>query len=123
MDLNECPCSGKSLSRLVRPAVMAVLTEGPVHGYRIVRRLGELSMFADHAPDPTGIYRLLRSMEEDGLVTSSWELADSGPAKRRFELTGGGRECLAQWVRTLATYKQAVADLLELTRSAAAEAR
>lgn len=112
MDFDQCACSGKTLGRLVQPAVMALLADEPLHGYLLVQRLAELEMFRCQPPDPTGVYRTLRSMEEDGLVRSAWDFGDSGPAKRRFELTAEGRACLARWTQTLDQYARAITDLL-----------
>ena len=112
MDLDECACSGKTLGRLLQPAVMGLLAEEPLHGYLLVQRLAGMEMFRCPPPDPTGVYRMLRSMEQDGLVVSAWDLADTGPAKRRFELTDDGRACLDRWVRTLEQYARSVDDLL-----------
>ena len=117
MNLNECPCSGKTLARLIQPAVMAVLADEPLHGYVLVQRLTGMAMFRDHGPDITGVYRLLKGMEKKGLVTSTWELAASGPAKRRYALTPDGRACLGRWITTLRTYREAVGDLLDLASS------
>ena len=112
MDLRQCPCSGKTLARLVQPAVMAALAEHPLHGYLIVQRLAALRMFRDQKPDPTGVYRLLKALEQEGYVESTWELAENGPAKRRFALTKSGRTCLARWAQTLQEYEESVGDLL-----------
>jgi DNA-binding PadR family transcriptional regulator len=98
---------------------MGVLAETPLHGYRIAQRLEGMAMFKDQPPDHGGIYRLLKAMEEDGLVVSTWDLSESGPAKRRYELTAEGRACLARWVRTLESYAQAVVEVLGLARTAA----
>jgi PadR family transcriptional regulator PadR len=117
MNLNECPCSGKTLARLIQPAVMAVLADEPLHGYVIVQRVTNMTMFRDHGPDITGVYRLLKGMEKKGFVTSSWELAASGPAKRRYKLTPAGRTCLARWITTLRTYRAAVSNLLNTAAS------
>lgn len=116
MDFDQCACSGKSLGRLVQPAIMALLAEESLHGYLLVQRLSEMEMFGGQKPDPTGVYRTLRSMEEDGLVGSSWEFGDTGPAKRRFELTKSGRACLARWAQALAEYAIAIDDLLGAIR-------
>jgi PadR family transcriptional regulator PadR len=118
MDFNQCACSGKSLGRLLQPTIMTVLAGEPLHGYRILQRLGEMEMFRGHPPDATGVYRFLKSMEKDGLVTSTWDLADSGPARRRYELTADGRACLAQWTETLEAYRQAVTEVLAALRAA-----
>jgi PadR family transcriptional regulator PadR len=47
---------------------------------------------------PGMIYRHLRQLEEDGLVSSSWETEGVGPAKRVYRLTPEGEEVLAAWV-------------------------
>jgi len=71
LDFNECSCSGKRLGRLLRPAIMTLLAEEVLHGYRIVQRLKQMRMFKDLSPNPTGVYRLLKSLEENGMVTSA----------------------------------------------------
>jgi Ni2+-binding GTPase involved in maturation of urease and hydrogenase len=112
MDFDQCACSGKTLGRLVQPAIMGLLAHEPLHGYLLVQRLSTLEMFRDQSPDPTGVYRVLRAMEEDGLVTSAWAFGDTGPARRRFELTASGSACLARWTDTLKQYAGAIDGLL-----------
>jgi poly-beta-hydroxybutyrate-responsive repressor len=114
MDLNACPCSGKTLARLVQPAVMVALHQEPLHGYLLVQRLASMPMFLDQTPDATGVYRILKIMEHQGLVTSSWQLADTGPAKRQFALTDCGQSCLAKWAATMHLYQHSIAELLAL---------
>lgn len=116
VDFSNCACSGKSLGRLLQPAVMGMLAQECLHGYVIVQRLAGMAMLKGHPPDPAGIYRLLKSMEQAGLVTSCWDLADTGPAKRCFELTLDGRACLARWVQTLEEYERAICELLSTIR-------
>jgi DNA-binding PadR family transcriptional regulator len=112
MDFGNCACSGKSLMRLLRPAVLHVLAGEPTHGYLVGQRLAELAMFRDQPADLTGLYRLLKDMEKEHLVTSAWDTGDSGPARRRYQITERGRQCLARWTQTLDRYHQTVADLL-----------
>ena len=117
MDFDKCACSGKSLARLLQPALMSVLADEPLHGYLIAQRLRKLSLFKDSPPDYAGIYRFLNSMEERGLVKSEWDTADAGPAKRRYGLTRNGRSCMVRWLATLTDYRQAVDDLVaEISR-------
>ena len=54
------------------------------------------------------IYRHLRQLEEDGLVSSEWETEGTGPAKRVYSLTIEGKEVLAVWI----DYMKAQADNL-----------
>ncbi len=112
MKMDQCPCSGRTLAKLVQPAAMAFLATGPLHGYLVAERLRKMAMFKGQRPDPTGLYRVLREMEENDLVTSTWDLPDSGPPKRTFALTAKGRACKARWIRTLEGYQKAIGELL-----------
>ena len=114
MDFDECACSGKSLARMLRPAVMGLLASGPAHGYQLAQRLGEMKMFDSQEPDHAGLYRALKQMKDEGLLTSTWDLAGTGPAKRVFTITDDGAACLGQWKKTLAAYRDAVDELLAL---------
>ena len=110
---DECPCQGTTLAKLLQPAILTVLAEGELHGYRIVERLADMPVLSGCRPDPTGVYRVLRIMEERGLLTASWDASSKGPAKRLYRLTNDGRKCLARWVKTLVQYGRAIDDLLQ----------
>ena len=56
-DLVTCPCDGKTLDRLIQPAILVVLADGPLHGYRLVERIGKLPGFSGQKPDASGVYR------------------------------------------------------------------
>ena len=60
MELDNCPCSGANLPRFVQPVILAVLSSGPLHGYLVVQRLAETSLFRKQPPDATGVYRSRR---------------------------------------------------------------
>lgn len=118
--LDDCPCSGANLGRLLQPAIMTVLAGNRLHGYAIVGRLAETPTLAGARPDATGVYRVLSTMEERGLVTSSWDTPDRGPAKRTYRLTPLGDNCLARWVSSLSDYHRSIGHLLENARKASA---
>ena len=117
----ECPCRGATLAKLVQPAILAVLAEGGLHGYDIVQRAADLPTLRGHRPDPTGIYRILKAMARRGLLTAAWDASEKGPAKRSYSLTAAGRECLAAWVQTLHSYRDAIDALLKTTQRAATQ--
>lgn len=118
-DLIGCPCTGETLDKLIQPAILAVLAEGPVHGYALAERIGAMPGFAGHKPDVSGVYRFLKAMQRKGLVVSAWDLSETGPAKKTYQLTEQGRQCLRRWVRTLEEYREGIAALLKTTRKAA----
>ena len=114
----RCPCQGETLDRFIRPALLAFLAEEDASGYRLLQRLAEMPMFKDDRPDPTGVYRCLKAMEQTGLVTGKWNLSASGPASRVFKLTAAGRTCLATWQQTILDYRDDLDFILALIRKA-----
>ena len=112
-ELVECATLGKSLSRLSQPTILTLLAanDKPMHGYIIVQQAANSPMFGGKKPDATGIYRALKRMEEAELVHSWWDTPNEGSAKRLFELTDKGRQCLRRWIDALACYKMTIEEL------------
>jgi poly-beta-hydroxybutyrate-responsive repressor len=93
------PPDGVSLPRnFLRPCVLLLLKESPAHGYDLLERL---KAFGFPGSDPGGLYRTLRGLEEEGLVSSSWEPSMAGPQRRRYELTRAGSEVLHEHAKAL----------------------
>ena len=111
MDMTHCPCSGINLPRLVQPVVLALLAEEPLHGYLLIRQLAETGLFSAASPDTTGVYRLLRNMEREELLCSSWD-RDCIPARKIYAITEKGRYCLERWVCSLRSHQRFLSDVL-----------
>jgi DNA-binding PadR family transcriptional regulator len=120
-DKRCCACEGHTLDRMLQPTVMAILAEGPQHGYALVQRLSESPLLIGTKPDDTGVYRLLKMLEGQRLVRHEVAESELGPSKRIYELTGLGRECLSKWIDTLDNYHQAVAKLVAMMRKTEAK--
>jgi len=118
-EFDNCPCSGVSLDRLVQPAILTILAQKSLHGYLIVQGIAELE---GHKPDATGVYRALRGMEERGLVTSAWNVPGRGPAKKSYQITAAGRECLVRWIGTLEKHCELIKRLLADARRVSGQA-
>ena len=84
------------LERFVEPAVLLVLRDSPGHGYELLEQLQEL--MPGERIDMGNLYRILRSLEREGLVASTWHEEAPGPAKRIYVITPSGRRVLGQWV-------------------------
>ena len=121
-DLKQCAELGKSLSRMSQPTILTVLAESkePLHGYVIVQKAAASPMFGGTKPDPAGIYRTLKKMEEAGFVSSEWDTPSSGAAKRLFSLTSEGRAALRRWIDALACYMATIQELREEASAALA---
>jgi PadR family transcriptional regulator, regulatory protein PadR len=71
----------------VRPCLLLLLREGEAHGYELAE---SVSVFGFDHSDPGALYRALRRLEKDGLVTSSWQPSEAGPLRRVYALTDVG---------------------------------
>jgi len=98
--------------------MLAVLARGPLHGYELAKKVSEIPHFLSEAPDVSGVYRMLKTLEKRGMVTSDWEMAQGGRPKRLFTITHEGRQCLEHWVTTLQNYHKTVGSLLKNTQKA-----
>ena len=120
IDLDTCPCKGDTLDKLLQPAILAVLAEKPLHGYKLAERLAEMPICGGRKPDLSGIYRVLKRMEQKALVVSAWDLSEGGPAKKSFRIALAGEECLVHWIETLQKYRKGINGLLNTARRAVA---
>jgi len=87
------------VERFVEPSLLLLLRERPLHGYELIERLPEVA--GEGRIDVGNLYRLLRSLEAEGLVSSEWSAELPGPAKRTYELTDEGRLLLDRWAEAL----------------------
>ncbi len=96
----------------LQPAVLALLSRGPTHGYQLLTSLVEEG-FLPRQPDIGHLYRVLRGMEARGLVTSEWVQESVGPLKRVYTITEQGRDALRAWVKELQSLKEWLEKFLE----------
>jgi DNA-binding PadR family transcriptional regulator len=80
----------------IRLAILALLQEGPRHGYQLIGDIAERSQGA-WKPSPGSIYPALSALQDEGLIDD--EKIDG---KRVFSLTAAGREYVAQRAEDLA---------------------
>lgn len=93
-----CHCEGGQPKNFARPCLLLLLSEAPAHGYELIDRMRP---FGFEVNDPASVYKALRQMERDGIVSSKWELPQRGPARRTYALTSDGRDLLDAWAHTL----------------------
>ena len=73
--------------------------------------------YFNDVPQPGVLYRHLRNLEQDGMVTSSFEQG-SGPARKVYTLTESGGEYLETWISNL---RQLQSDLNRFLTDVTAE--
>jgi PadR family transcriptional regulator, regulatory protein PadR len=109
---------GRDGWRFTTPAVLLLLTQQPAHGYELLARLGKVFPRSGRLPDPGAFYRLLRGLENDGAVISSWETPQAGPARRVYAITADGREQLDSWATSIERDIKAMRSFLGAYRKA-----
>jgi PadR family transcriptional regulator len=100
------------VERFDEAALLLLLRDGEGHGYELADALGQL-VPGDRRVDLGNLYRLLRALESEGVVTSEWRTGRSGPAKRTYELTRLGERLLDDWVVALRRVEETVARFLQ----------
>jgi PadR family transcriptional regulator PadR len=99
------------VERFVEPALLLLLRDGETHGYDLADSLAEMA--PDDPVDLGNLYRLLRSLEAEGVVTSRWRDDLPGRSKRTYELTDDGRRLLATWAGALERTGDTIAAFLQ----------
>jgi PadR family transcriptional regulator PadR len=100
------------VERFVEPALLLLLRERPMHGYELIERLPEIAG-PETQVDVGNLYRVLRALEEEGIVTSEWSAELPGPAKRTYELTDAGRRLLDRWAEALRDAQGVLSSFLD----------
>lgn len=80
---------GESLKGHLDLLVLAVLADGPLHGYAVIDALRESSDDAFDLPEGT-VYPVLHRLERAGLLASDWD-TNTGRRRRTYRLTRPGR--------------------------------
>jgi PadR family transcriptional regulator, regulatory protein PadR len=102
-DGEECQCKVERVPNFAQPRLLLALAQKPAHGYELIELL---SQEGGVAPDPGNFYRILRGLEEEGCVCSTWDTQNTGPARRVYELTAQGVEYLHTWAVTIRGIRQ-----------------
>jgi PadR family transcriptional regulator PadR len=82
--------------------ILKALSLGPLHGYGVIQRIGQMS---DQmlAVEQGSLYPALYRIEQRGWVTSEWDTNETGRRAKFYKLTRAGRRRLvveeANWDR------------------------
>lgn len=116
------PGGGRYRRSILETCILALLAASPAHGYELFDQIQQMTGDLICA-DAGTMYRLLRMMEEQGWVTSSWETPQTGPSRRVYALTASGLEALKTSADRLRQRAKALERLADWAAQAAAPAR
>ena len=104
----------------LKPCLLLLLAEGPSHGYDLLEQVRRLGI---KGAEPGGLYRYLRSMEKEELVSSWWEPSQAGPARRTYILTDNGKRALDSSVNSLRDVREILVSLVDRYDGLGSQAR
>lgn len=103
---------GRYRRSVLEVAILTSLADSDTHGYDLVERIS--SLVGDLVCVDSGtMYRMLRGMEQDGLVTSSWITAEAGPNRRVYVITEQGLAGLLDMAASLSERAAAMQQLAD----------
>jgi PadR family transcriptional regulator PadR len=91
--------------------VLAVLRDGPLHGYGIAREIERRSEDALRCKEGT-LYQVLHSLERDGLIRGEWRGHEGDRQRKVYALTPAGEASLEERTRTWNRFSAAVGRVL-----------
>jgi PadR family transcriptional regulator, regulatory protein PadR len=93
--------------------VLRVLQSGPLHGYAIAQRIGQLSSDVLRVEEGS-LYPALQKMLMKGWVQSDWGLSETNRRVRSYRLTAAGRKQLAAELAGYNNVNRAIQSVLKL---------
>src|SRR5579884_408351 len=115
MDAQQSSQQSSDLGRMPKNFLaswlLLLLRNWSAHGYQLIQTLMIMGL---GAVDPPTVYRTLRQLESEGLISSVWDPKASGPARRMYSLTEAGEEYLQQWAKGLHQYQTVLDRFFEL---------
>jgi PadR family transcriptional regulator PadR len=105
---HACTCAMGNLYRFIEPVLLLMLRDkGHSYGYELSENLGEYAL-TDAQIERAALYRTLRTLEENGHVTSTWDTEAAGPARRVYSLTDSGLAHLQEWSEVMGRLARAM---------------
>jgi len=93
------------------PVVLLMLREWSSYGYELMEKMAAFGLATMNAGT---FYRTLRQMEKDGMVSSSWNTSEAGPARRMYSITAAGEAYLKFWADSLDQYQKMMDNFFRL---------
>jgi DNA-binding PadR family transcriptional regulator len=91
---------GRRKMFFLQSCLLVLLHREPGYGYSLMDGLQEFGFQPDQM-DISIIYRALRDLQANDLVSDSWDDSSLGPQRRVYTITPQGEEALAGWIENL----------------------
>ncbi len=91
--------------------VLKAVSLGPLHGYGVLLRIGQMTQGA-LLVEQGALYPALHRLEKRGLLDAEWGRTETGRRAKFYRLTGAGRRQLTAETARWEAYSGAVAAVL-----------
>ena len=110
------PCQQRQrrgMRLLLCPSLLLMLAERASHGYELYDQLPTFGFDQDRL-DSSIVYRELRELDDQGLISSTWNEQDSkGPKRRVYQIHSEGYIKLEEWIDHLEALQERMGDLIK----------
>jgi len=96
------------------PILLLMLRQWSSYGYELMEKMTKFGLVA---MNPGTLYRTLRQMEKDGMVSSRWDTSTGGPARRIYSITDAGEAYLRYWADSLDHYQRMMNTFFQIYTS------
>lgn len=107
-----CNCENHKMGRFIEVCLLLLLYYNVGYGYGLIKQLEYFGFYQEELNVST-LYKTLRKMEKEKLVSSSWEKGGPGPRRRVYEITESGRKSLEHWIKILEIRKSRIDKLIK----------
>lgn len=92
--------------------VLAILDQGPLHGYQIAKEMRSRSDDALQLGQGV-LYPILHRLEERGLIRGEWEQSTGTPSRKRYSITPKGKSELRAKRTEWAAFTKVMSQVLD----------
>jgi transcriptional regulator len=93
-------------------ALGALVRGGRMHGFEVLRWIGEASL-GDLLVEEGALYPALHRLENRSLLKGEWAISEKGRRAKYYQATAKGRQALAKEAREWERYVKAVGRVVE----------
>lgn len=94
--------------------ILKTLSLGPLHGWGISQRIGQLSSEVLEV-NQGSLYPALQRLEKEGLITSGWGKTENNRRARYYEISTAGRRVLGEELESWRRFADALEAVLRTT--------
>jgi PadR family transcriptional regulator, regulatory protein PadR len=94
--------------------ILKVIALGPLHGWAIAQRIGQLSNDVLHVGQ-SALYPALHKLEQQGWIEAEWKVSENNRRAKYYALTRAGRKAMASEAASWERLSAAIALIVRAT--------